>query len=76
MDFPCPCNCTYVSNACCDAPSGIVYEAPDLRLGSLQAPMVNMTCNSITGEFQPLNTTLDVVLIPRELDYNAAREKS
>ncbi len=32
----CPCNCTYVSNACCVAPSGIVYENTKLKLGELR----------------------------------------
>ena len=31
----CPCNCSYVSQGCCDAPSGVVYEAPRLKLGEL-----------------------------------------
>ncbi|MCJ1231498.1 hypothetical protein MMC12_008175 [Toensbergia leucococca] len=48
----CPCNCTYVSNACCNSPSGIVHEALSLRLGSLQPPSSTVTCNPTTGEFQ------------------------
>ena len=32
----CPCNCTYVSVACCNAPSGVVFEATDLKLGVLE----------------------------------------
>lgn len=63
----CPCNCTYVSKACCNSPSGIVYEAPDLRLGSLQARSENVTCNATTGDFQALNMALDVMLTPREM---------
>ena len=31
----CPCNATYVSNACCDSQSKLVWEAPHLRLGGL-----------------------------------------
>ena len=31
----CPCNCSYVSQGCCNAPSGVVYEAPRLKLGKL-----------------------------------------
>ena len=63
----CPCNCTYVSKACCNSISGIVYEAPELRLGSVQAPSANLTCNVTTGDFQASNVTLEVVLTPREL---------
>ena len=58
----CPCNCTYVSKACCESPSGFVYEAPGLRLGSLQAPSVELTCDAMTGDFQASNMTLDVML--------------
>lgn len=65
-DLACPCNCTYVSKACCDSALGIVYEAPDLRLGSLLAPSANLTCNATTGDFQASNITLDVTLTPRE----------
>lgn len=64
----CPCNCTYVSKACCNSPSGIVYEAPDLRLGALRAPSVNLTCNAMTGDFQASNLTVDVTLTPRAVD--------
>lgn len=66
----CPCNCTYVSKACCNSPRGIVYEAPDLRLGALQPPLVNLTCNATTGEFQASSMTLDVMLTTRELGGN------
>lgn len=61
-DVACPCNCTYVSKACCNSPAGIVHEAVDLKLGSVQAPSVNVTCNRTTGDFQTLDTTLDVLL--------------
>ena len=67
IDLACPCNCTYVSKACCNSISGMVYEAPELRLGSVQAPSANLTCNATTGDFQLSNVTLDVVLTPREL---------
>ena len=64
----CPCNCTYVSKSCCDSLSGGLYEAPDLRLGSLQDSSADMTCNAATGDFQASDVPLDVVLTPRELD--------
>ena len=67
MDLACPCNCTYVSKACCNSPFGLVYETPDLRLGSVQAPSANLTCNATTGDFQASNETLNVLLTPREL---------
>ena len=58
----CPCNCTYVSKACCDSPAGIVHERVDLKLGSVQVPSVDVICNQNTGDFQTLNGTLDVLL--------------
>ena len=35
----CPCNCTYISQACCGAADGVVYESGMLKLGEL-APEV------------------------------------
>lgn len=32
----CPCNCTFVSETCCDAPSGIVHGSAKLKLGELR----------------------------------------
>ena len=43
-----------------------------MRLGSVQAPSVNLTCNAATGEFQASNVTLDVVLTTRK----PSRERS
>ncbi|KAI9725325.1 MAG: hypothetical protein M1828_003340 [Chrysothrix sp. TS-e1954] len=34
-EVPCPCNGTYVSHACCDSRDGLVWEAPELKLGEL-----------------------------------------
>ncbi|KAI9679374.1 MAG: hypothetical protein M1817_005396 [Caeruleum heppii] len=31
----CPCNGTYISEACCETPSGIVYEPPEKKLGEI-----------------------------------------
>jgi hypothetical protein len=33
---PCPCNTTYVSQACCDGHDGMIWEAPELKLGELR----------------------------------------
>ena len=33
---PCPCNSTYVSNACCSAPDGIVQEPEHFKMGELR----------------------------------------
>lgn len=48
----CPYNCTYVSKVCCLSASGIVYEAPTLRLGTVRAPNNTAICDPTTGEFQ------------------------
>lgn len=48
----CPCNCTYVSKACCSSDSGTVYEAPNLKLGALHAPNSSMVCDATSGQFQ------------------------
>ena len=50
----CPCNCTYVSKACCSSTSGIVYESAASKLGALQPPNNSMVCNSTTGDMQPV----------------------
>ena len=39
----CPCNCTYVSQACCGVQHGLVYEAADLKLGGLD-PSNSTSC--------------------------------
>ena len=33
---PCPCNATYVSQACCAAADGLVWEEPHFKLGELE----------------------------------------
>lgn len=61
-DLACPCNCTYVSRACCNLVSGVVHEAPDKRLGSLLVPSAQLACDAATGELQASNVTSDVLL--------------
>lgn len=51
---PCPCNCTYVSNACCGSTTGIIYEPPQMRLGAIRMP-TGMVCNETTGEAQKIS---------------------
>ncbi|KAL8693311.1 MAG: hypothetical protein Q9218_001830 [Villophora microphyllina] len=48
-DTACPCNCTYVSHACCDGNlNGIVQEASSLKLGEVELPP-GVICNRTTG---------------------------
>lgn len=47
----CPCNCTYVSHACCSVNDGIVWEAPVLKMGDLEPPE-GRCCEQATGRFQ------------------------
>ena len=51
-DVACPCNCTYVSRACCTSATGIVHEAPALKLGVLKAPNSSLVCDGGTGRFR------------------------
>ena len=69
-DSACPCNCTYVSRACCNLLSGSVQEAPDKRLGSLLVPSAKLACDAATGELQASNVTLDVLLTTKGLVWN------
>lgn len=48
-NITCPCNCTYVSHACCTSELGFVYEPPQHHLGSLVPPSANLTCDLETG---------------------------
>ena len=36
QDLVCPCNTTYISQACCESDLGIVWEAPEFNLGELR----------------------------------------
>lgn len=50
-DLTCPCNCTYVSHACCTSDSGIVHEPRRHNLGALIPPSRNLTCDLGTGDW-------------------------
>ena len=51
---PCPCNCTYVSYACCGSTTGIIYEPAQMRLGAIRMP-TGMVCNETTGKAQKIS---------------------
>lgn len=51
-DYGCACNCTYVSQACCGAPDGLVFEPLALKKGGLAPSNSTTCCNSATGLFQ------------------------
>lgn len=55
-DRPCPCNCTYVSRGCCNSTTGILHEAPGLKLGTLKAPNSSFVCDGGTGRFRSTRT--------------------
>jgi hypothetical protein len=55
ITMACPCNCTYVSEACCFSNSGVVQEAASLKLGVLEPPDSQTFCNKTTGDFQTAN---------------------
>lgn len=52
-DVACPCNCTYISKACCGSASGVVYETPNLQRGNLEAP-AGQYCDLTTGKLELL----------------------
>ncbi|KAG8530595.1 uncharacterized protein KY384_005098 [Bacidia gigantensis] len=45
----CPCNCTYISIACCTSENGMVQERPGLKLGAVLPPD-GQCCNAVSGE--------------------------
>ena len=48
----CPCNCTYVSAACCLSGSGIVYEDPSMQIHMDPLPAnATVCCNERTGHW-------------------------
>lgn len=47
-DAACPCNCTYVSHACCGSLDGVVRESPKSRLGALEVPS-GIICDQRSG---------------------------
>ena len=55
-DLAGPCNCTYVSHACCTSDSGVVHELQGHRLGDLLPPSANLTCDLGTGGWVTKNT--------------------
>ena len=50
----CPCNCTYVSHACCLTQSRIVWEDPAEKVNtSIQPPNGTVCCDTDTGRWTP-----------------------
>ena len=48
----CPCNCTYVSAACCLSQNGIVYEDPSMQIPMDPLPgNATICCNERTGHW-------------------------
>lgn len=48
--FACPCNCTYVSPACCLSSRGLVWEDPSEKLAmTVQAPNGSVCCDETSG---------------------------
>ena len=53
----CPCNCTYVSEACCLSTTGVVFEDVSKKINTtLQAPNGSVCCDHQTGKWA--NTTV------------------
>ena len=48
----CPCNCTYVSHACCLSPDGIVFEDRGQKVHTaIQPPNGTVCCDGATGNW-------------------------
>lgn len=45
----CPCNCTYSSHACCEEPSGEVFEPPSSNNGPVRLP-IGECCDKSDGQ--------------------------
>ncbi|CAD6584614.1 MAG: hypothetical protein ASARMPREDX12_001710 [Alectoria sarmentosa] len=55
--FACPCNCTYISPACCLSTKGIVWEDPTEKLAmTVQAPNGSVCCDETTGKWRKSRT--------------------
>lgn len=55
--FACPCNCTYVSPACCLLGSGLVWEDVAEKLPmTVQAPNGSVCCDETTGKWRNSST--------------------
>ena len=60
--FGCVCNCSYVSYACCDSPTGNVSEPAENNLGHLENCHPGGTGSNISSKFNASgNSFLDVV---------------
>lgn len=65
----CPCNCTYVSEACCLSTTGVVFEDLSKKVNTtLQAPNNSVCCDHQTGQWA--NTT--VLRDPAQSDPSCA----
>lgn len=59
-DLTCPCNCTYVSKACCLSLTGLVYEDPIMRIDTIvQASNGSVCCHHQTGNWTQAAVTRD-----------------
>lgn len=55
--FACPCNCTYVSPACCLSSHGIVWEDLSEKLSmTVQAPNGSVCCDETSGKWRDSRT--------------------
>lgn len=72
-DLSCPCNCTYVSKACCLSPTGLVYEDPVMRTDTVvQAPDSSVCCDHQTGNWSKTAVTRERPLPNPACEHNTA----
>ncbi|MCJ1258687.1 hypothetical protein MMC24_006520 [Lignoscripta atroalba] len=60
-NLTCPCNCTYVSHACCTSSTTLVWEPPALKINvTVPAPNGTVCCDAETGRWVTAEVQRDV----------------
>ena len=63
-ELTCPCNCTYVSHACCLSQTRIVWEDPAEKVDTtVQAPNGTVCCDASTGDWTATSAQRDDPLL-------------
>lgn len=63
LALECPCNCTYVSPACCLSTDGVVFEDAGAKsVVGVRAPNGTVCCDGVTGEWEKRAVVRDDVV--------------
>lgn len=72
-DLACPCNCTYVSKACCLSLTGLVYEDPVMKIDTVvQATNGSVCCDHQTGNWTKAAVTRDMPMPDPTCEHTTA----